>query len=120
MDLYSMYLPDALSYTSFRSPAYYRDYETQPFDDKKRNCHYKEKQQPNQQSSAHAQHNHGNQGTNKQQQRRESCPFCKEDKRRPLGAYLRSKGTSDHKDSITEEEEEQKHGEETQQTKRDE
>lgn len=39
-----MYLPDSLSYTSFRSPAYYRDYETQPFDDKRRSCSYKGKQ----------------------------------------------------------------------------
>jgi hypothetical protein len=38
---------------------------------------------------------------------KDSCPFCKEQKKRPLGAYLRLRGNMKRTESIMEDEEEE-------------
>lgn len=104
MDIY--YMSDSIQYGSFRNPLY-RDYEKFPYgtlenplnSPPKSSSQQLQKQQQQKDSYSMAQ------GKSKSKSK-ESCPFCKEQKKRPLGAYLRKRGQRITSESISEDAEE--------------
>ncbi|XP_058061293.1 uncharacterized protein LOC131211724 [Anopheles bellator] len=116
MDIY--YMSDSIQYSSFRGPTY-RDYEKFPYgtlENPLNNPVSKSNKQPQQQQR----HNHsGSTAGNAQAKllsyigkattgagKKDSCPFCKEQKKRPLGAYMRKRGQRITSESISEDAEE--------------
>lgn len=102
MDVY--YMSDSIHYGSYRNPLY-RDYEKFPYGTLENPLNSPPK------SSHHQQQRNGGgnnlvQGKSKGKSSKESCPFCKEQKKRPLGAYLRKRGQRIHSESISEDVEE--------------
>lgn len=107
MDL--VYIPEVLTFGSFRSPQY-RDYE-QPwnrnyFEDGKNTSYLHQRQLQHQQQ----------QQQNRESNSKDSCHLCKENKRRRLAAYIRSKTRRSSCNEICEEEEEVEEQEKTAQT----
>uniref|UniRef100_A0A8D8J1P0 (northern house mosquito) hypothetical protein n=1 Tax=Culex pipiens TaxID=7175 RepID=A0A8D8J1P0_CULPI len=100
MDVY--YMSDSIQYGSFRNPLY-RDYEKFPYGTLENTLNSPPKsgggiqQQRNQTSSTVA-----GQGKSKGKSGKDSCPFCKEQKKRPLGAYMRKRGQRITTESISE------------------
>ncbi|XP_063703139.1 uncharacterized protein LOC134832868 [Culicoides brevitarsis] len=97
MDIY--YMGDCTSYASLRS-IHHRDYEKYPYGSlenakvtpmKSAYCLAQEKAEQNKQKS----------------KKKDSCPFCKEQKKRPLVAYMRKRECTKRNESICEEEEHQ-------------
>lgn len=103
MDVY--YMSDSIQYGSFRNPLY-RDYEKFPYGtlENPLNSPPKSSQQLQQQRNGSG-YNMA-QGKSKSKPSKESCPFCKEQKKRPLGAYLKKRGQRIHSESISEDVEE--------------
>ncbi|XP_055681203.1 uncharacterized protein LOC129788842 [Lutzomyia longipalpis] len=105
MDVYNVYLGDCMSYSSMRSPVY-RDFEKFPYGTLESSF----KPTANASSSANSYYNQGGHskstaGGNKgvvDKVRKESCPFCKEQKKRPLVAYMRKRENRQQKESICE------------------
>ncbi|XP_049530347.1 uncharacterized protein LOC125948403 isoform X1 [Anopheles darlingi] len=113
MDIY--YMSDSIQYSSFRGPMY-RDYEKFPYgtlENPLNNPIPKSKQQQQR-------HHSGSPGSVSAQAKllsyigktassasgkssKDSCPFCKEQKKRPLGAYMRKRGQRITSESISEE-----------------
>lgn len=103
MDIY--YMSDSIQYGSFRNPLY-RDYEKFPYGtlENPLNSPPKSSQQLQKQQQQKDSYNMA-QGKSKSKSK-ESCPFCKEQKKRPLGAYLRKRGQRITTESISEDAEE--------------
>ncbi|XP_035915965.1 uncharacterized protein LOC118513829 [Anopheles stephensi] len=117
MDIY--YMSDSIQYSSFRGPVY-RDYEKFPYgtlENPLNNPVSKAKQQ--QQQRRH--HSNSSSSSTSAQAKllsyigktasagksaKDSCPFCKEQKKRPLGAYMRKRGQRITTESISEDAEE--------------
>lgn len=107
MDVY--YMSDSIQYGSFRNPLY-RDYEKFPYgtlentlnSPPKTSGGMQQHQQRNQSSLTAA----GQGGKSKGKSAKDSCPFCKEQKKRPLGAYMRKRGQRITSESISEDAEE--------------
>ncbi|GAB0096761.1 uncharacterized protein DMENIID0001_123270 [Sergentomyia squamirostris] len=101
MDVYSSYLGDGMSYSSMRSPVY-RDFEKFPYGTLESSF----KPASNTSSSANSYYSQGGKkASNKgvvDRVRKESCPFCKEQKKRPLIAYIRKRENRQQKESICE------------------
>uniref|UniRef100_A0A1Q3FXY8 Uncharacterized protein n=1 Tax=Culex tarsalis TaxID=7177 RepID=A0A1Q3FXY8_CULTA len=113
MDVY--YMSDSIQYGSFRNPLY-RDYEKFPYGTLENTLNsppksggMQQNQQRNQTSSLVA-----GQAKSKGKSAKDSCPFCKEQKKRPLGAYMRKRGQRITTESISEDAEEQDEGSELQ------
>ncbi|XP_053697819.1 uncharacterized protein LOC128744678 [Sabethes cyaneus] len=116
MDVY--YMSDSIQYGSFRNPLY-RDYEKFPYgtlenplNTPPKSSHHLQQQQQRNGAYTVAQEK------SKTKTTKESCPFCKEQKKRPLGAYMRKRGQRINSESISEDveecqEEEQGSGTET-------
>lgn len=104
MDIY--YMSDSIQYGSFRNPLY-RDYEKFPYGtlENPLNSPPKSSQQLQKQQQQKDSYNMA-QGKSKSKSSKESCPFCKEQKKRPLGAYLRKRGQRITSESISEDVEE--------------
>lgn len=104
MDIY--YMSDSIQYGSFRNPLY-RDYEKFPYGtlENPLNSPPKSSQQLPKQQQQKDSYNMA-QGKSKSKSSKESCPFCKEQKKRPLGAYLRKRGQRITSESISEDVEE--------------
>lgn len=104
MDIY--YMSDSIQYGSFRNPLY-RDYEKFPYGtlENPLNSPPKSSQQLQKQQQQKDSYNMA-QGKSKSKSSKESCPFCKEQKKRPLGAYLRKRGQRITTESISEDAEE--------------
>lgn len=104
MDIY--YMSDSIQYGSFRNPLY-RDYEKFPYGTLENpvNSPPKSSQQLQKQQQQKDCYNMA-QGKSKSKSSKESCPFCKEQKKRPLGAYLRKRGQRITTESISEDVEE--------------
>lgn len=113
-------MSDSLQYSSFRAPVY-RDYEKFPYgtlENPLNNPASKAKQQ--QQQRRHHSSSSSNSSTSAQakllsyigksasagKSSKDSCPFCKEQKKRPLGAYMRKRGQRITTESISEDAEE--------------
>ncbi|XP_061516337.1 uncharacterized protein LOC4578351 [Anopheles gambiae] len=118
MDIY--YMSDSIQYSSFRGPVY-RDYEKFPYgtlENPLNNPVSKTKQQ--QQQRRHHSSSSGStsaqakllsyigksSSTGGSKSSKDSCPFCKEQKKRPLGAYMRKRGQRITTESISEDAEE--------------
>lgn len=103
MDIY--YMSDSIQYGSFRNPLY-RDYEKFPYGTLENpvNSPPKSSQQLQKQQQQKDSYNIA-QGKTKSKSK-EPCPFCKEQKKRPLGAYLRKRGQRITSESISEDVEE--------------
>ncbi|XP_055634442.1 uncharacterized protein LOC129774647 [Toxorhynchites rutilus septentrionalis] len=105
MDVY--YMSDSMHYGSLRSPLY-RDYEKFPYGTLENPLNsppksgHQRQQQNHQLKSAY----NTAQGKSKNKSSKESCPFCKEQKKRPLGAYMRKRGQRITSESISEDVEE--------------
>lgn len=109
MDVY--YMSDSIQYGSFRNPLY-RDYEKFPYGTLENTLNsppktqgggmQKQQQQQRNQTAASGQGKSGKSGKST----RDSCPFCKEQKKRPLGAYMRKRGARITTESISEDAEE--------------
>lgn len=104
MDIY--YMSDSIQYGSLRNPMY-RDYEKFPYGtlENPLNSPPKSSQQLQKQQQPKDSYNMA-QGKSKSKSSKESCPFCKEQKKRPLGAYLRKRGQRITSESISEDVEE--------------
>lgn len=99
MDVCGLYIGDtALSYGTMRSPVY-RDYEKFPYgtlEDTKNPTmkdYYSKVQEKCQQMK-------------EKKETKNECPFCKEQKKRPLGSYLRKREIKKSNEKICEEEHE--------------
>lgn len=99
-------MSDSIQYGSFRNPLY-RDYEKFPYGtlENPLNSPPKSSQQLQKQQQQRDSYNMA-QGKTKSKSSKESCPFCKEQKKRPLGAYLRKRGQRITSESISEDVEE--------------
>ncbi|XP_034948360.1 uncharacterized protein fok [Chelonus insularis] len=97
MDL--VYMPEVLTYGSFRTPAY-RDYE-QPWNKNYFQYGKSFANQTTRQQQEQIQH-HQSRTTHK-----ENCYLCKESKRRALGSYIRRRSRTSSCNEIYEEEEEE-------------
>lgn len=106
MDVY--YMSDSIQYGSFRNPLY-RDYEKFPYGTLENTLNSPPKTggggMQQQQQRNHAQ-TVGQGKSGKGKSSKESCPFCKEQKKRPLGAYMRKRGARITTESISEDVEE--------------
>ncbi|XP_058814751.1 uncharacterized protein LOC131678554 [Topomyia yanbarensis] len=105
MDVY--YISDSMHYGSFRNPLY-RDYEKFPYgtlenplNSPPKSTHHKQQQQQQRNGSYNMA-----QEKSKNKSSKEPCPFCKEQKKRPLGAYMRKRGQRITSESISEDVEE--------------
>ncbi|XP_058453805.1 uncharacterized protein LOC131431878 [Malaya genurostris] len=101
MDVY--YISDSIHYGSFRNPLY-RDYEKFPYGTLENPLNNPSKLKQHQQ-----QRNGGftmAQEKSKSKSSKEPCPFCKEQKKRPLGAYMRKRSQRITSESISEDAEE--------------
>jgi len=94
MDVYNMYVGDC-SYTPRHSV--YRDYERFPYGSLERNS--------NPQKSYYDKVQEKLKRDNKKAVKKESCPFCQEQKKRPLIAYMRKMALEKQKSRICEEDE---------------
>lgn len=117
MDIY--YMSDSIQYSSFRGPVY-RDYEKFPYgtlENPLSNPVSKSKQQQRQQQRHHSNANSSTSAQAKllsyigksssgNKASKDACPFCKEQKKRPLGAYMRKRGQRITTESISEDAEE--------------
>uniref|UniRef100_A0A182W7B2 Uncharacterized protein n=1 Tax=Anopheles minimus TaxID=112268 RepID=A0A182W7B2_9DIPT len=117
MDIY--YMSDSIQYSSFRGPVY-RDYEKFPYgtlENPLNNPVSKTKQQQQQQRRHHSNTNSSTSAQAKLlsyigkpssagKSSKDACPFCKEQKKRPLGAYMRKRGQRITTESISEDAEE--------------
>ncbi|XP_053677224.1 uncharacterized protein LOC128727345 [Anopheles nili] len=118
MDIY--YMSDSIQYSSFRGPVY-RDYEKFPYgtlENPLNNPVTKSKQQQQQQRRHHSSTSSSSSAQAKllsyigksppsgKAGTKDSCPFCKEQKKRPLGAYMRKRGQRITTESISEDAEE--------------
>lgn len=117
MDIY--YMSDSIQYSSFRGPVY-RDYEKFPYgtlENPLNNPVSKSKQQQRQQQRHHSSSSSTASAQAKllsyiaktssgSKASKDSCPFCKEQKKRPLGAYMRKRGQRITSESISEDAEE--------------
>lgn len=118
MDIY--YMSDSIQYSSFRGPVY-RDYEKFPYgtlENPLNNPVSKSKQQQRQQQRSHSSSSStasaqakllsyiGKASSSSKAASKDSCPFCKEQKKRPLGAYMRKRGQRITSESISEDAEE--------------
>ncbi|XP_055592937.1 uncharacterized protein LOC129744445 [Uranotaenia lowii] len=106
MDIY--YMSDSIQYGSLRNPLY-RDYEKFPYGTLENPLNSPSKSTSNSQQIKRS--NEGSylaaQGKSKGgKSSKDSCPFCKEQKKRPLGAYMRKRGQRIHNESISEDTEE--------------
>lgn len=108
MDVY--YMSDSIQYGSFRNPLY-RDYEKFPYGTLENTLNSPpkssggvQKQQSQYRNQNHAVAGQGKSGKGKSS--KDSCPFCKEQKKRPLGAYMRKRGQRITHESISEDAEE--------------
>lgn len=107
MDVY--YMSDSIQYGSFRNPLY-RDYEKFPYGTLENTLNsppktgggMQQQQKQRNQTAASGQGKSGKSGKST----RDSCPFCKEQKKRPLGAYMRKRGARITTESISEDAEE--------------
>lgn len=101
------YMSDSIQYGSFRNPLY-RDYEKFPYGTLENTLNSPpksngiQKQQIRNQNQAVA----GQGKSGKGKSSKDSCPFCKEQKKRPLGAYMRKRGQRITHESISEDAEE--------------
>uniref|UniRef100_A0A336K5B4 CSON000921 protein n=1 Tax=Culicoides sonorensis TaxID=179676 RepID=A0A336K5B4_CULSO len=95
MDIY--YMGDSTSYSSVRSP-YYRDYEKFPYGTLENRTPVKSPFCIAQEKTEQNKHK-GKQNDN--------CPFCKEQKKRPLVAYIKKRDCSKRTESICEEDEQE-------------
>lgn len=100
-------MSDSIQYGSFRNPLY-RDYEKFPYGtlENPLNSPPKSSQQQLQKQQQQKDSYNMAQGKSKSKSSKESCPFCKEQKKRPLGAYLRKRGQRITSESISEDVEE--------------
>lgn len=112
MDVY--YMSDSIQYGSFRNPLY-RDYEKFPYGTLENTLNSPpkssggvQKQHSRNQNQAVA----GQGKSGKGKSSKDSCPFCKEQKKRPLGAYMRKRGQRITHESISEDAEECAEGQE--------
>lgn len=96
-------MSDSIQYGSFRNPLY-RDYEKFPYGSLENPLNSPPKSS-NQQVQKQQQRDTA-QGKSKSKSSKDSCPFCKEQKKRPLGAYLRKRGQRITSESISEDVEE--------------
>lgn len=106
MDIY--YMSDSIQYGSFRNPLY-RDYEKFPYGTLENPLNSPPKSGSQQLQKQQQQHRDGYnmaQVKSKSKSAKDSCPFCKEQKKRPLGAYLRKRGQRITSESISEDVEE--------------
>lgn len=108
MDVY--YMSDSIQYGSFRNPLY-RDYEKFPYGtlESTLNSPPKNSGVQKQQQSQYRNQNQAVAGqgkSSKGKSSKDSCPFCKEQKKRPLGAYMRKRGQRITHESISEDAEE--------------
>uniref|UniRef100_A0A182NTR2 Uncharacterized protein n=1 Tax=Anopheles dirus TaxID=7168 RepID=A0A182NTR2_9DIPT len=123
MDIY--YMSDSIQYSSFRGPVY-RDYEKFPYgtlENPLNNPVAKSKQQQQQRRHHHSSSSSSSSSSISAQAKllsyigkstsstgskssKDSCPFCKEQKKRPLGAYMRKRGQRITTESISEDAEE--------------
>lgn len=103
-------MSDSIQYGSFRNPLY-RDYEKFPYGTLENTLNSPPKngtgfqQQQNQRNQTSSSSVAG-QGKSKGKSVKDSCPFCKEQKKRPLGAYMRKRGQRITTESISEDAEE--------------
>lgn len=113
-------MSDSIQYSSFRGPVY-RDYEKFPYgtlENPLNNPVSKSKQQQRQQQRSHSSSSStasaqakllsyiGKASSSSKASTKDSCPFCKEQKKRPLGAYMRKRGQRITSESISEDAEE--------------
>lgn len=104
MDIY--YMSDSIQYGSFRNPLY-RDYEKFPYGTLENPLNSPPKSSGQQvQKQQQQQRDNMAQGKSKSKSSKDACPFCKEQKKRPLGAYLRKRGQRITSESISEDVEE--------------
>lgn len=103
MDIY--YMSDSIQYGSFRNPLY-RDYEKFPYGSLENPLNSPPKSSNQQVQKQQQQQRDTAQGKSKSKSSKDSCPFCKEQKKRPLGAYLRKRGQRITSESISEDVEE--------------
>lgn len=105
MDIY--YMSDSIQYGSFRNPLY-RDYEKFPYGtlENPLNSPPKSSGQQMQKQQQPRDGYNVTQGKSKSKSSKDSCPFCKDQKKRPLGAYLRKRGQRITSESISEDVEE--------------
>lgn len=102
-------MSDSIQYGSFRNPLY-RDYEKFPYGTLENTLNsppktgggMQQQQKQRNQTAASGQGKSGKSGKST----RDSCPFCKEQKKRPLGAYMRKRGARITTESISEDAEE--------------
>uniref|UniRef100_W8BT27 Uncharacterized protein n=1 Tax=Ceratitis capitata TaxID=7213 RepID=W8BT27_CERCA len=100
MDVWGVFVGDStMSYGGSVRHTYYRDYEQFPYgtlehssSPPSKDCYSKVQEKCRQVKSMKDQ--------------KKECPFCKEQKKRPLTTYMRKRGVRKHKDSICEEHEE--------------
>lgn len=116
MDVY--YMSDSIQYGSFRNPLY-RDYEKFPYGTLENTLNSPAKSNGGVQKQQYRNQNQAVAGQGKSgkvKSAKDSCPFCKEQKKRPLGAYMRKRGQRITHESISEdaEEEEEDEGTESQ------
>uniref|UniRef100_A0A1L8DB52 Uncharacterized protein n=1 Tax=Nyssomyia neivai TaxID=330878 RepID=A0A1L8DB52_9DIPT len=100
MDVYNVYLGDSMSYSAMRGPIY-RDFEKFPYGTLESSF----KPSNSTANSYYNQGGHKKNAANKgvvDKVRKESCPFCKEQKKRPLVAYIRKRENRQQKESICE------------------
>lgn len=104
MDVY--YMSDSIQYGSFRNPLY-RDYEKFPYGTLENTLNSPPKSGGGVQNRNQTVAGQGKSGKGKSSSSsKDSCPFCKEQKKRPLGAYMRKRGQRITTESISEDAEE--------------
>lgn len=104
MDVY--YMSDSIQYGSFRNPLY-RDYEKFPYGTLENTLNSPPKSGGGVQNRNQTVAGQGKSGKGKSSSSsKDSCPFCKEQKKRPLGVYMRKRGQRITTESISEDAEE--------------
>lgn len=101
MEVYGLYVGEGVM-NSYR-PNIFRDYEKQPYGSLEANAnpikgYYDTVQEKKQKAQEQL-----------QKSKKAACPFCKEQKKRPLGSYLRKRAMDKRGDSVIEEEEHEHH-----------
>lgn len=100
------YMSDSIQYGSFRNPLY-RDYEKFPYGTLENTLNSPPKSGGGVQNRNQTVAGQGKSGKGKSSSSsKDSCPFCKEQKKRPLGAYMRKRGQRITTESISEDAEE--------------
>lgn len=99
-------MSDSIQYGSFRNPLY-RDYEKFPYGTLENTLNSPPKSGGGVQNRNQTVAGQGKSGKGKSSSSsKDSCPFCKEQKKRPLGAYMRKRGQRITTESISEDAEE--------------